>query len=725
MKPPVLLRIYFNEKLEGVRQFVESQIVIGRNPEAQVNLPEESVSPLHAVIEERDSGYYLSDLGSQAGTFKNGERVLDQELSSGDEIKIGPYKLQFFIGVPKPAAPPSVHVAEKPAAPPATSSSTQEVKPIPEPEQKEEINFKPATAVPPIIPGKKFDAPEASTPSADAETPEVEETTKIKESPKFEKPFKPKISEPAPVEVNPSPTKVVAQPAKEYPVGPVLSSPVGKKTKGNTFAPPSAYKSAKEMLKPGKGTVIEVSVAWRERIISTHSFKEKQSVTIGAGKNADVFIPLLSSKTTYELFKIGGNVTVFLSPEMTGEFITSQNSSSFSELLKMNRLRNRSGGYELDLGQGEMVRVGLQGDLISIFIRYVPEAPKPLVAPLLDLTASEFTGVVLATVVAGIFGLYMMVYAPTSLQDEDRIEETLRKATVTFNAPPPKQRVEVTEKVKVEVTEKPVEKKTQPVRTTKTPSVEKAGKPGKAAEVKPKKTTDLKKQVTSARAGGSRKTAPKEGANAQSQKPDPSKVGLLGVFGSKGTQDKLDQAYSGSGELIGMAEAATGVAGSAEDRAGDRLGTKLRDTGAGGKGSATVGIAGVGTQGKGTGGVGYGEGGIGTKGSVEIDVGGQEAEIAGSIDREAIRRVIQANKSAIRFCYDSALQRDRDLFGKLVLEWDIAEQGRVTRAVVKSSTLNNNSVANCIIKKLKTWKFPEPPPNQVAVVSYPFVFTAQ
>ena len=40
------------------------QIVIGLNDDAQVSLQDDSISPIHAVIEERDTGYYLSDLGS-------------------------------------------------------------------------------------------------------------------------------------------------------------------------------------------------------------------------------------------------------------------------------------------------------------------------------------------------------------------------------------------------------------------------------------------------------------------------------------------------------------------------------------------------------------------------------------------------------------------------------------------------------------------------------------
>ncbi|MEO0336811.1 MAG: AgmX/PglI C-terminal domain-containing protein, partial [Pseudomonadota bacterium] len=209
------------------------------------------------------------------------------------------------------------------------------------------------------------------------------------------------------------------------------------------------------------------------------------------------------------------------------------------------------------------------------------------------------------------------------------------------------------------------------------------------------------------------------------RKPDPTKVGLLSVFGSKGGQKKLDKAFSGSGELMGMADQATGYAGDNENRAGDTLGTKIKDTGAGGKGQQAVGIAGVGTKGKGTGGYGLGTGGIGTKGQVEINVGGQAAEFVGSMDREAIRRVILNNKRAIRSCYERELQRRPNMYGKLVLQWNIEEKGKVTEAKVKSNSLGSNKVASCIISRLRTWRFPEPPPGTIGQVSYPFVFTSQ
>lgn len=662
MKPPVLIRIYLRGQLQGVKQFTQGQIVLGSNEDVQVRLEGADVAPLHAMVEERESGYYLSDLGSSSGTFHNGVKVLDDEITSGDEIRIGDYKLQFFIGAPKPVAPPAppeeVKSSIKDSPPPPVKSVTPPVEVIPKP-----------------IP----------------------------------------VAKPAKHEQS----SAVNQSSVEGPAYKAQSDIHSKKT----LAPPSAHKDASEFIRPSKGTVVEVIVTWRERVIAARHFNESGEVTLGADPTSDLIVPLLGAGTKIPLVRIGSLATIRISPDMTGELIQDKGAQGFKELGATQRLRQMGAMYELDLQQGEMVRLGIQGNLISIYVRYVPETPKPLIAPVMDMTASEATGIILAVVVAAIWSLYMAIYSPKSLEDEALLEEPIRKATVIFKMPR-KQIVEVKdEPVKQE---KRVVKIVEQKRETTKPAVESPGKSGKAGEVAPSKAPPKPNKIVSAKPGGAIKTSPKEGAAAKSVKPDPTKAGLLGVFGSRGAQANLDKTFSGSGELQGMAGEATGFAGNAENRAGDSLGTKLKDTGGGGKGTATVGIAGVGTKGRGTGGYGYGTGGIGAKGSVDIDIGGQEAEFSGSIDREAIRRIVLANKSAIRSCYDRALQRKPDLYGKVVIEWDIEERGRVTQGRVKSDSLaDGGGVARCVLGVIKSLRFPEPPPDQIGRVSYPFLFSSQ
>ena len=99
----IVLRLFKNGELVEVKQFDTEQIVIGRSGDAQLTIDDPSVSPLHAVIENREGKYYISDLGSESGTFINDEKVLEKEIDSGQEAKIGDFSIQFNVGVPKPA----------------------------------------------------------------------------------------------------------------------------------------------------------------------------------------------------------------------------------------------------------------------------------------------------------------------------------------------------------------------------------------------------------------------------------------------------------------------------------------------------------------------------------------------------------------------------------------------------------------------------------------------
>ena len=195
----------------------------------------------------------------------------------------------------------------------------------------------------------------------------------------------------------------------------------------------------------------------------------------------------------------------------------------------------------------------------------------------------------------------------------------------------------------------------------------KAEKPAtKAAEVKPiPNKVNRPKTFTSVNQGGAVKVGKTEGSTAATQTKDVSKTGLMAAFGGGGVRKELDKASSGAGDLIGMANEATGSAGQNENRAGNDIGSKFKDTGAGGKGTATSGIAGIGTKGRSSGQSTYGGMGVGGKGSVAIEAGGAEAEFVGTIDREAVRRVVRSKLNEIKNCYERALNTNKELEAKV------------------------------------------------------------
>lgn len=670
--------------------------MIGHNADVQLDLDSDKVSAIHCLIESRDNGYYVCDLGSASGTFKNGQAILDEMISSGDELEIGPFKIVFFIGVPKPkvipgaAAAASGPVVTVTAPPP---SAPKKVEPAPMPPAAV-VKIEEIKVVAPIIP---------------VEVPKAEEKPVITTSP-----VRPEIR-------------------KER-----VSYKKHKKTK--TFAPPSEIQDLRKFLKPGKGNTVEVLVTWKERILTSYHFKGNKTIRVNLGEE-QIVLPEGLVPRGYPILEMSAGLKVNTTSDMSFELVTSAGIELVENLAGKGKAQKSGQGYNVRVEQGEMLCVTLPGGNISLYIRFVPQ---PAAVPMLPmaLAGSEMAGVVMSVVIVGLLALYISATTPKDWQ-ENKQEEVQRIAQVVFNKPPqpappvptpppppppppepqpPTPPPPPPQKVVVADQNKEAQKKGQ-----KGQQGEKSQVAARAVEVAPKPAAkDRTKKFTSTHQGGAIKTGQTAGANAQSANKDLSKVGLFSAFGGGGSRANIDKAYSGAGEVLGMADKATGTAGFNEDRAGDDLGSKFKDSGAGGKGTSTQGISGIGTKGRSSGQSAYGAAeGFGNKSSVAIEGGGFEESFDGTIDKEAIRRVIRAKLHEVKSCYERVLntmEKGHKLEGKIVLGWEIIEKGQARNVQVKTSTLGNKQVENCIRDRLASWTFPEPPPGLVAEVqAYPFV----
>jgi hypothetical protein len=74
----------------------DERTTIGRSPECDIFLDDVTVSRKHAVLLQRDDGYFIEDQGSLNGTFLNRKRIESGQLENGDELQIGKYKLTFL-----------------------------------------------------------------------------------------------------------------------------------------------------------------------------------------------------------------------------------------------------------------------------------------------------------------------------------------------------------------------------------------------------------------------------------------------------------------------------------------------------------------------------------------------------------------------------------------------------------------------------------------------------
>jgi pSer/pThr/pTyr-binding forkhead associated (FHA) protein len=81
----------------GSRYLLDTDLsTVGRHPESDIFLDDITVSRRHVEFRRADGTFRVHDVGSLNGTYLNGDRVDDAELQSGDEVRIGKFRLIFF-----------------------------------------------------------------------------------------------------------------------------------------------------------------------------------------------------------------------------------------------------------------------------------------------------------------------------------------------------------------------------------------------------------------------------------------------------------------------------------------------------------------------------------------------------------------------------------------------------------------------------------------------------
>lgn len=78
-------------------EFGSKPLIVGRVPESDLPVRDSFVSRVHCGISSANKQFTLKDLGSTNGTYRNGARVFECTLASGDKIQVGNTTLVFEI----------------------------------------------------------------------------------------------------------------------------------------------------------------------------------------------------------------------------------------------------------------------------------------------------------------------------------------------------------------------------------------------------------------------------------------------------------------------------------------------------------------------------------------------------------------------------------------------------------------------------------------------------
>ncbi|QKJ19685.1 FHA domain-containing protein [Microbacterium hominis] len=82
----------------GARYLLDTDVTtVGRHPEADIFFDDVTVSRRHAEITRTETSFELVDQRSLNGTYVNGERADRATLTNGAEVRIGKFRLNFFV----------------------------------------------------------------------------------------------------------------------------------------------------------------------------------------------------------------------------------------------------------------------------------------------------------------------------------------------------------------------------------------------------------------------------------------------------------------------------------------------------------------------------------------------------------------------------------------------------------------------------------------------------
>jgi TonB family protein len=98
---------------------------------------------------------------------------------------------------------------------------------------------------------------------------------------------------------------------------------------------------------------------------------------------------------------------------------------------------------------------------------------------------------------------------------------------------------------------------------------------------------------------------------------------------------------------------------------------------------------------------------------------------ASVVNREGIREVFINHQTDLQKCYTAALKENKGASGKVTLDFTIGKGGKVQEASVygPKTTLTDEGMNQCLVEKLRKWKFPAPPKDITVQVYYPLMFS--
>ncbi len=475
---------------------------------------------------------------------------------------------------------------------------------------------------------------------------------------------------------------------------------------------------------------VEVIILFNDKVFSVDYLPEGKGTYYITGvhtKKDELEFPYLGKNDKYPFVEVRGPSALVHTIPGFGVFLLSDKKKDTGHV-----------GTSVELSGQDLLR--LQKDHLQIFVRNVQAPPQIAAAPILkrDPEFRKFLLLFLFIVGSISVALNVIEVPEDPKKDElapERLATILYKETIQKNIVEPKKEI-----VKAEAPKTPVnmESKEKPTETklvknadiVTTPDQSKKPDIGsKTADMK----RDVKKGTTPVKQPDKRvfNSPPAKGSPTATGSKAPTahsfveskSAGHVEVYKSADFASSVSGLVAKGGSLSGVrAEGVSGNGGGS----GNQLGISEGVVG----GSGTVKTSKMTTTqgalyGSASGMLGESKGAEGLSGKRAIYTAGIPGEtvVLGSMDPDAIRRILLEHLPQFRYCYQRELEKTgAEASGAIKLNFTIGASGHVAQAGVDGSSNLPTDVKKCVVGVLKGITFPEPMGGGTVEVKQPMNF---
>lgn len=90
-----------------------------------------------------------------------------------------------------------------------------------------------------------------------------------------------------------------------------------------------------------------------------------------------------------------------------------------------------------------------------------------------------------------------------------------------------------------------------------------------------------------------------------------------------------------------------------------------------------------------------------------------------------LEEFVVLHRRDVKGCEIQQRMKSKKLDGKMVVYWEVSEDGVASDFSRGKDTLDNNDLYHCLEKKIMAWKFPKPPLDRPIELEHEFSFSSK